>query len=354
MNNYLSYDEIEIGPQIEPIKRIFLYSPNEWEEFTEEWLENKENKYIEIEKLGGAGDKGRDVVAYINKDNPDYKWDCYQCKHYQSALSPSDVWIEFAKIIYYTFISDYPILNKYYFVAPKGIGSKLTNLLKNQKVLQEELILNWDQYCKKNITKTKEIPLEGALLSYCKNFNFLIFDKIQIKTVIKEYKEDKPKYVKRFGGGLPSREKVSSIPNELQHYEIRYTKQLTKAYNSDNTKNKFENTDDFKGHESYHGHFSRARESFHTAEQLRNFSRDNLGEEAFDELQYEIYQKIVDLAVDNSVSNGFKKVKNIESEAMGLPIQSNALKTRCVTIDKKGICHQLVNDKKITWIKDDE
>lgn len=67
---------VNYGANVIPIKRIEIFSPEEWEEFTSEWLELKKKVYCEIERLGGANDKGRDVVAYItDKNNPKHSWD---------------------------------------------------------------------------------------------------------------------------------------------------------------------------------------------------------------------------------------------------------------------------------------
>ncbi len=351
MSDYLSYEDTLIGPHLDAIKAIRSYSGDEWEEFIEEWLDIKKESYAEVERLGGAGDMGRDVVAYINKNNPNYEWNCYQCKQYKDLLAPNKVWVEFGKIIYYSYIGKYPKPNKYYFVAPKGVGTKLSDLLNNHINLKTELMQVWEEKCKDEITNSS-IELTGDFLDYFNNFDFSIFDKIQIKDVIEEHKMH-PNHIRRFGGGLPSRERIDEIPIAVQGYEIRYTQQLTWAYNSDKEVNCFATVDDFKDNTIYNSHFNRARESFHNAEQLRNFSRDNLGQDVFEDLQEEIYQRVVDIANEDT-DNGFKKVKEVEAKAMELIIESNALKSRCIVADKKGICHQLVNNHKFDWIKDDE
>jgi len=351
MADYLSYEDTLIGPHLDAIKAIRSYSGEEWEEFIEEWLDIKKESYVEVERLGGAGDMGRDVVAYINKNNPNYEWDCYQCKHYQDSLAPNKVWVEFGKIIYYSFKGEYPKPNKYYFVAPKGVGTKLSDLLNNQVNLKNELMQVWDDKCKDEIANSS-IELVGDFLDYFNNFDFSIFGRVQVKDVIKEHKKHQ-NHIRKFGGGLPAREKRKPIPTAVQSYEVRYTQQLTLAYNSDKETNSFTTVDDFKGDSIYDGHFNRARESFHNAEQLRNFSRDNLGQDVFDDLQEEIYQRVVDIA-DEDTENGFKKAKEVEAKAMELVIESNALKSRCLVTDKKGICHQLVNDNRFNWVKDDE
>ena len=351
MNKLLHYDDVLIGPQIEPIKRLYQYSDKEWEEFIEEWLDIRKSSYIEVERLGGAGDKGRDVIAYIDKNIPNYTWDCYQCKHYLNPITPSDIWSEFGKILYFTYKKDYPIPRKYYFVAPKGVGVSLTDLLNNPDNLKKRLNENWDKSCKKNISAIQEVVLEGEFLEYFNKFDFSIFERILPKLIISEHLSH-PNHIKRFGGGLPRREKCK-IPDEIQKYELQYIDQLIKAYNTDNATNSFKSLEDFNKLEPYGGHFNRARESFHTAEQLRNFSRDTLGEEIFEDFQNEIYHGVIDIS-ENNEKNKFHNVKKVEQEAMKITIESNPLKSRCGVIDKKGICHQLVNESKIKWVQDNE
>ena len=65
MNQNITAQDIIFGKSILPAKIIELMSPEEWEEFIREWLDTKKEQYFKIEKYGGSGDMGRDVVAYI-------------------------------------------------------------------------------------------------------------------------------------------------------------------------------------------------------------------------------------------------------------------------------------------------
>jgi len=38
--------QIHTGAYIPPVRRISLFSPNEWESFIEEWVEIKKNDYF--------------------------------------------------------------------------------------------------------------------------------------------------------------------------------------------------------------------------------------------------------------------------------------------------------------------
>lgn len=341
---------VNYGANVIPIKRIEIFSPEEWEEFTSEWLELKKRVYCEIERLGGANDKGRDVVAYItDKNNPKHSWDCYQCKHYDKPLYPTDVYVEIAKIVYYTSVGEYPIPENYYFVAPKGCGTSLSKFLQNPNELKKNLIANWDNHCKDKVSKNVSIELKDNFLQYLNSFDFSIFQKINIKNVIEEHKLH-PNHIIRFGGGLPERPKFdkASIPTVVDKYEIVYTKQLLLSYGSEANK-KFITADDINSIEQYSNHFNRSRINFHYAEQLRNFYRDSLPTNTFEDFQEEIYDGIIDI-VEDYHDNAFQKIKEVEKQASNLQITSNPITAVSIINDRKGICHQLVNNNKIKWI----
>ena len=51
---------------VSPSQRVMLYSAAEWEEFIREWMEGFDPAYALVDRLGGPGDLGRDVVGYVN------------------------------------------------------------------------------------------------------------------------------------------------------------------------------------------------------------------------------------------------------------------------------------------------
>ncbi len=346
-NSYSTSQRINYGSRILPIKKISLFSPDEWEEFIEEWLDIKESDYIEIDRFGGAGDMGRDVVAYkTDKSKDNYKWDCYQCKHYKSPLMPSQVYAEFGKIIYYTFKEEFPVPEKFYFVGPLGVGTTLSNLLSSPDKLKASILKNWSKYCTE-ISKDN-IKLDGDLLEYFDNFDFSIFEKISVKSIVEEHRNHS-NHLTRFGGGLPDRERLdeSAIPEEVQKEESTYVNELYNAYGS-HSGTAYNSYREFETDVRYIGHFKRARISFHHAEQLRNFSRDSLPAHTFEDFQNEILAAVIDI-VESEHDNGFVKVKEVEKEARSVVISSNPLKDVSIINDRSGVCHQLANDEKVKW-----
>ena len=349
MNSYTTLFKVNHGKNILPIKRMEIFSADEWEIFVEEWLEIKRAKYIEVERFGGAGDKGRDVAAYITDNRiANYKWDCYQCKHYNNPLMPSQMWIEFGKLLYYTFKGEYPVPNKYYFISPKGCGTSFTKLLQNPADIKKGLIDRWDKDVSEKIIAGIKIDLANGLLQFVKTFDYTIFDRIQPKVIIEEH-QSHPNHSMWFGGGLPDRSQLDEtlIPDEISNEETVYVEQLILAYGSDSSS--FYSLADVKKDLRYSNHFKRARISFHHAEQLRNFSRDNLPNGTFETFQDEIYTGVINIAESNH-SNGFSKVKAVETHSSSISITSNALKEVSNVKDKTGVCHQLCNDKRLNWI----
>ncbi|WP_051416506.1 ABC-three component system protein [Asinibacterium sp. OR53] len=340
---------INFGQHILPVKRVEIFTPDEWESFIEEWLDVKKTTYKSVERLAGAGDKGRDVVAKTADDiTADHTWDCYQCKHYKNPLTPSDVWVEMGKLIYYTFKKDYSVPRKYYFTAPKGCGTKLSSLLNDPAELKKQFAAAWKDKCEENITVTEKVELNGELLAYFNTFDFSIFTKALIKDIIEEHKKH-ANHLTRFGGGLPPRPVIDEkdIPATIQKTESTYVNQLLKAYESD-CSGQFNDVTELPY--NYASHFKRARISFHHAEQLRNLYRDSLPPGTFECFQTEIYDGTVNI-FEEIHSNGYAKVKAVELQASLVQISSNPLKDVSIQKDKIGICHQLCNESKYQWIK---
>ncbi len=101
----LAADVVASGVPVHPEDRIKLFSNQQWELFVQEWVDSLEDKYDLVERCGGAGDMGRDVIARVKSVNG--AWDNYQCKHYKESLKPSDIWIELGKLAYYTLKGEY-------------------------------------------------------------------------------------------------------------------------------------------------------------------------------------------------------------------------------------------------------
>ncbi|UOY94183.1 restriction endonuclease [Ectobacillus sp. JY-23] len=362
-NTKVSNLQLLTGSYIPPIDRLKIVSPSEFEEIVEEWLYGYlSKKYEKVIRVAGAGDKGRDVIAFerYSKDG-DEIWDNYQCKHYNAPLTPSEMWVEFGKVCYYTYKGDYSIPRKYYFVSPHGVGGKLFDFIMNPNTLKSELIKEWDKNCLKKITKVEEVHLKGNFKKYVEGFDFSIFDVINPAELIAQYQQT-IYFPFRFGGGLRKLpDRPSKAPDEIKQEELLYVKKLYDAYA--NHKNKrIDSISDLKQYKVLMNHFNRQRTYFYQAESLKVFERDSIpeGVNAFEELKDQIYHGIID-TVYSEHKDGFERVKATTERAMNITISSDNIFSDIVNgKDKSGICHHLANDEKyieeeeIIWVIDDE
>ena len=117
--------QVAFGPVIPPQQQLLLYSEDQWEDFVQEWVHYcLKPEYANVWRFTGAGDRGIDVAGFVDAAELDGIWDCYQCKHYDKPLAPTEVWVEFGKILWYSFKGEYKVPRRYYFVAPAGHRDK--------------------------------------------------------------------------------------------------------------------------------------------------------------------------------------------------------------------------------------
>lgn len=319
-------------------------SSGEWEEFILEWADAKKEIYRSVERHGGAGDQGCDVVGRLD-DQKDGPWDNYQCKHYDHALSPSDLWSELGKYCYYTFKGEYPPARRYTFVAPHGVSVKVSKLLRDAGALKAGLLTNWSKQCENGITAKQAIPLDTALRAHIDRLDFTIFSAASPLTIIKEHAQTRW-HVFRFGGGLPSRPAAPMPPTVIDSGEANYIRALLDAYES-RLKVTLATRADLKDLKLME-HFERARVEFYSAEALREFSRDNVPPGTFEQLLDEVYHGVIDV-IESHHPDAYERVLACVRQAKALTLANLALGTRVVNADKGGMCHQLANEQRITW-----
>lgn len=350
-----SAEHISSGLPIPPQVRIGTFDPNEWEEFTEEWAYSLEG-YSLVRRFAGAGDQGLDVVGYVDEDALFGVWDNYQCKRYKSPLSPTDIYIEIGKIIFYSFKKEYIVPRKHYFIASKGIGSSLSKLLQVPQSLKEKTRENWSRYCCEDITRKDKVELKGELLDWFEKFDFSIFSYKTALELIEQYRKT-CYYAYRFGGGLPPRPKPE-IPsfnssNGLEE-KSQYIQQILNAY-SEKNKRIIEKISDIPS--QHKKHFLRQRGYFYHAEALRNFARDTVPPGTFERLTKEIYDGVIEV-VEEDHDNGLQRMNETLKRSGEIVIHSNPLLFAVEISDKKGICHHLANDltheNYLEWIISEE
>ena len=290
---------------------------------------------------------GRDVIGFSHGTSGD--WDNYQCKHYASGLTPSDIWLELGKLVYYTWQCAYTMPRRYEFVSPLGAGTKLSNLLRDPAKLREGLIDNWERYCSSGITSTTTIALEGALLDHLKNLDFAIFGSLPPLSLIEQHATTRY-HTARFGGGLPMRPDFDAPPEAVGAKEAPYVSALWAAY-ADHLSYEINDLSDLHDRADLTEHFDDSRYEFFSAEALKAFSRDTLPEGEFERLQEELHFGIK-TELRSSHSDGYGRVLAAVKMANILPLTNHALVTRISVQDRGGMCHQLVNEGRFGWVSE--
>jgi hypothetical protein len=339
------------GKSITPKQHLLLLSADEWEEFIEEWGVFKKSEYQLVTGLGGANDFGIDVACFLTEKGFLGEWDNFQCKYYKGdPLAPGTAIPEIGKLLWHIYKNNITAPSTYYFFAPKDCGPSLKKLLLNSEKLKNKVFEEWDNWCATTITKTQTVSLDGEFLKFVSGFDFGIFKYKPVNQVVEEYR-DTPYFSTRFGGGLKDRPSPTTPPDDYEVIEARYIDQLHEAYaeNKNVAKDKFL----FDSFPELEPHFIRQREAFYFAESLRAFARDSVPSGTFEDLQNDMFDGVVDTAEDDH-KGGLEKLKSVMKESKSVPLDANGLIHAVRVKDRYGICHQLANDDRLIWVKDDE
>ena len=345
-----SAGHVQAGLPIPKVSRVQIFSPDDWEEFVEEWASSLEAGYAMVRRFAGAGDMGIDVACFTSGDGFAGPWDNYQCKRYDHPLRPADIHVEIGKIVYYTWLGEYTVPRRHYFAASRDVGTTAAKLLLDPAKLKESVRQAWEKQCRHAITSTADVALEGGLLNHFEAFDFSVFGSTSVLEMIARHETTRHHAI-RFGGGLPPRPAVDAPPNEPGLHESRYIRQLLNAY-GDHLAAPLPDLAALGAHAPMQRDFVRQRERFYSAEALRNFSRDTVPEGTFDALQEEVFQGVVDVS-EAAHATGFDRMRATVAQAAQVSSTSNPLAPATRVQDRQGICHQLVNDDRLTWTSSD-
>ncbi len=345
----LTAAHVQSGPPIEPLTRVMVYDPADWEKFIDEWVSYcLKDKYSTVLRFSGANDRGIDVAGFADDKLLLGVWDNYQCKHYAAGITPGTAWPEIGKMLWHSFNGHFAPPRSYYFVAPRGTGTTLTQYLANTPALRAALIQAWPKSVQDKITSTGTVLLDGKFAEYVEKFDFSIFKPLSTREVIEQHRKS-PYFIPRFGGGLPPRPLPDGPPDDIRIDESGYVTQLLAAY-ADHIKEAVPDIAALKTRQSLADHFNRQRESFYHAESFRIFVRDKVEPGTFESLQEEVYQGVIDTC-DGAHVDGFERVKAVTEIAQSMSLNAHSLGPSALVKDRRGICHQLANEDRLKWTK---
>lgn len=332
--------------RLTPRQQLHFYSPEDWEAFVREWASSL-TVYVQVKRLGSAGDAGADVAGFKSEDGFEGPWDCYQCKHYAKPLLPSDAYPEMLKVLRHVLEGTYTFPEKYGFTAPQGVGPSLGKLLSKPKALREAFLawLEGDSSAVRTLTDS----VRGQVAELTKASNFAIFQSVELEDLLADHRGT-PFHVERFGVALPARGPVTGPPAEHTSAEARYIAQLHDVY-----KERHPDLDcsieDLSSHTIVGNHFQRQRFAFYSAEALRLHARDSVPVETFDALVDDVYEGVVEVA-EAPTASGWDRLDRVLGQSAAIDLSSHVLVSITSQADRKGLCHRLANEDRLRWVVD--
>ena len=343
----LSLKDLYYDPSITPQDRVKIMDPGKYEEMTEVWLSDcKKDIYEKVLKNAGANDGGRDIVCFYNNET---SMDIYQCKHYESQISYSIIAQELLKVCYHVFKGNYISPQKYYIVSPKGCSNIFrtsflegNNYTEFNNALFKTMSTNNYKFCNEYIKQLKGFE------KFITDFDFSIVEEITPQKFIDEFSVSKYAHYYLGTSFVKFNREDAIVPSVIENRENIYVQELCKVYSElDNVKYVRPNEID----DRYLEHFQIQRTYFYSIEAYRNMIRDNLPSfKPIYDIEELIHKGISDIVTD-PFRNGYKKLSDSLERSVTMNLDSYPLRTILTPHDKKGMCHRLVNEGKIKWIK---
>ncbi|MFB0488650.1 hypothetical protein ABIE45_001236 [Methylobacterium sp. OAE515] len=340
-----------VGLPVSELDRLAQFSPAEFERFTLEWasdfLAAKIPEIVEVQQRGGAGDKGRDVIAWLDPTTaPKRRWRLYQCKHYGSALGAGTAAGEIAKVMFYTQRGDYTAPEKYVFITHKGVTSPFQDLLDAPDELRKFVINNWDKYCREEVRK-EPLELTEDLRAHIDNFDFTIFGAKQPLELLNEHAATRY-HLTVFGAPLIDRANPPAPPSEVSPGEMGYITQLFDVI-GEQIGSPVSSLSDFSHIDKHRRLFDRSRLTFYSTEGLKELARDQMADvRFFHSLLNEFSDGLYHWYSDAQWS-GYQRLLNTVKGAQQIQLGSHALAPHVLANDREGMCHQMANEGLVQW-----
>jgi len=149
-----------------------------------------------------------------------------------------------------------------------------------------------------------------------------------------------------------------SVPNEPTDEELEYISQLLAAYAEAVGIDELSRSG-LSSYPKYNDDLRQRRKEYYAAETVRRNTRDVFKEsesDQFDLLKEEAYDGIFDV-YSQDYKNGYERLLKVMSQVSAIQINKSSISKLPEWIgnkEKKGVCHILVNDGRISWVVRDE
>lgn len=174
----------------------------------------------------------------------------------------------------------------------------------------------------------------------------------------KSASDEKSESLDEFNGIIRDRfrKPETEVPDEIQDEELGYVCELYSAY-SDAHQVPVSSPEDLDGIECRE-HFERQRKNYYLAETIHRKVRDSICKDednGFATLKDEVETGVYEIS-QKKYPNGLEKANAVLDRAGIIPISVNTQNILFNWIgagEKKGVCHMLVNENRLRWVKKD-
>lgn len=324
------------------IKIVRGYDPVEWEVFISEWQKGLTG-YVEVKRIGGAGDLGRDVIGLCTPSGCKGMWDNFQCKHYEKPLAAAPTCTDAGKIIFHAFNGAFAPPRRNIFVAPRGPTTELRDLLLNPDKFRAEVLSTWQTRVAKNVVENESHPLIGDLKKYAEAYDYSSFGYATIEEVLDGHRKT-AYWASRFQGALPPPPK-GKPPVAIAPLETVYVAKLLDVY-AEKLSLAVINIGALGEHKAWSDDLVLQRIRFYDAEAFVAHYRDQTEPGTVEDFAEQICDAITPGLTKPGAGHD-RLTSALTTAAQATP--ANILAPQAKIRVRQGVCHQLANMDRVTW-----
>lgn len=337
------------GGLLPPAALVMHFSPSQWEKFIETaclYRPINGSRYVQVNRLGNAGDAGRDIEARLVDTLLKDKWDLYQAKHYANRLTPGNAFGELAKFFTNLAAGVFSMPRRYYFCSPQNAGPDLHDLFAKPDEFKTFFVSAWSA----GTTGMKEWvkALTPEVRKVVQEFDFSRIQQCLVRDLIKWHATDQAVHFALFGIE-PERGDDPAMPTVPTDDELVYIDELLRVYGED--RSTVITLAEVDASQDYSEHFSASRTAFYCAEGLKRFSRDLYPEDEFGHLLMMVLAGIRPIVSSPKNKTGLDRLDRAVTAAASLNVSDSKLSPRIRGGDLPGTCHHLVNENRIRWVR---
>ncbi|NJE40356.1 hypothetical protein E0K99_03335 [Faecalicoccus pleomorphus] len=157
---------------------------------------------------------------------------------------------------------------------------------------------------------------------------------------------------------IPPKPQPIKPPSEIATEELVYVEELYRVY-SEKSNEKCTCEKDLEKHTLLKKNFNAQRKNYYSAETVRRGLRDTMIEgeiDSFENLKDEIYEGVIDVR-DREYDLAYDRLNAVMSHVTTVSTSYNLDQKLLGWIgpaEKKGVCHMLVNDHRLSWMEGEE